>query len=145
MSDTVIADPLNYVRTPRMVITSSRGVPFLVLVDLDTETVEFWDLRYPRPHFNPDVRAHLGDVDMPGQFTCGRFNLRTVTKEDGSTIGDQWSALRWDSGDPDWCIDGPTMHLVRKWLRFTRNRAKSNAANGVPVPPSTPGTEEDGT
>lgn len=116
---TIITDPL---KAPRLDITSARGVPFMILVDVAADLVEFWDLRHPMPHFNAEVRGRLA-ADMPGQFVT-RYDIETIARPDRDTES-PWSALILDGDEPDWRIDGAAMSLVRRWLRFTVNRAKS--------------------
>lgn len=115
----IITDPLG---VPSLDITSAKGVPFMVLADVDANLVEFWDLRHPGPHFNAEVHSRLG-VPMPGQFVT-RSSISTLTGEDTDLIDfNEWAGLILDGGVPDWTIDSAAMHLVRMWLRFTRSRA----------------------
>lgn len=119
MSVNIITEPL---KAPRIDVTASHGVPFMVLYDVSSELVEFYDLRYPMQHFNREVREAL-DADMPGQFVS-RYYVTTLLGEDKHSSGHtDWSGVILDGGVPNWKIDGRAMRLVRLWLRQTRRRA----------------------
>lgn len=119
---TIITDPL---KVPRLDITSDRGVPFMVLVDVAADLVEFWDLRCPMTHFNREVHERIGKIKMPGQFVT-RYDIETIARPGYGES--HWSSLVLDGGVENWRIDGPAMSLVRRWLCFTVDRANDLAA-----------------
>lgn len=124
----IITDPLNPLKTARMEITSNRGVPFMILVDVAADLVEFWDLRFPMPHFNMEVRERMGGADMPGQFVT-RHDIETIARPGYESS--HWSPLVLDGGVENWQIDGGAMSLVRRWMRFTCDRATTTEESGT--------------
>lgn len=121
---TIITDPL---KAARLDITSARGVPFMILVDVAADLIEFWDLRYPMTHFNRDVHERIGKIKMPGQFVA-RYDIETIARPNGG--GALCTPLALGREVDGWRIDGQAMALVRKWLHFIVARANSVAAEG---------------
>lgn len=117
----IITEPL---KAARIDVTASHGVPFMVLYDVPSGLVEFYDLRYPMRHFNSEVRAKLG-ADMPGQFVSRYYVTTLLGEDEHSPDHIDWGALLLDGGVDDWKIDGQAMRMVRWWLRQTRQRATS--------------------
>lgn len=113
----IILDPL---RAPRMDVLTSRNVPFMVLIDIGANLMEFWDLRYPMPHFNPTVRLHVTG-EMPGQFV-NRYSIDTIVGRDGDRGRGLWSGIVLDGGEESWTIDGPSAYMLRRWAHYMCER-----------------------